>query len=133
MLAERRVSRVTAPRPAPFNSRWGDGEPNFSPDGKRLHFLSVRPLEPGGREDKENIWYVERAGAGWSAAKPVSGVVNAFDHHWLFSVASDGPLYLSSVREGGIGGREVYVSRCVGGIHRRPRARLRGASPAHRD
>ena len=111
----------TAPRPAPFNSRWGDGEPIFSPDGKRLYFLSFRPLEPGGREDKENIWYVERSGESWSAARPVSPLVNAFGHHWLFSVASDGTLYFSSVRDGGMGGRDIYVSRMVDGIHGQPR------------
>ena len=111
----------TAPRPASFNSPWGDGEPIFSPDGKRLYFLSFRPLEPGGKTDKENIWFVERAGDGWSEAKPVSPLINAFDHHWLFSVGSDGTIYFSSVREGGVGGRDIYLSRIVDGTYEQPR------------
>ena len=89
------------PPAASFMSPWGDGEPIFSPDGKRLYFLSFRPLTPGGRTDKENVWYVERAGEGWGEPKPESEAVNAFDHHWLFSVAADGTLYFSAVRDGG--------------------------------
>jgi len=111
----------TAPRPAPFNSPWGDGEPIFTPDGKRLYFLSFRPLEPNGKTDKENVWYVDREGEGWSAAKAASTLVNAFDHHWLFSAGPDGTLYFSSIREGGIGGRDIYVSRLIGGSHEQPR------------
>jgi ankyrin repeat protein len=111
----------TPPRPAPFNTPWGDGEPIFTPDGKRLYFLSFRPLEPNGKTDKENIWYVEREGEGWSAAQPVSALVNAFDHHWLFSAGPDGTLYFSSIREGGVGGRDIYISRLVDGRHEQPR------------
>jgi hypothetical protein len=110
----------TPPRPVSFGSSHGDGEPFFSPDGRRLYFLSLRPLTPGGAASKENVWYVERAASGWSEPRPVSPLVNAFEHHWLFSVSSSGTLYFSSIRNGGTGGRDFYRSRLVNGSHEQP-------------
>jgi ankyrin repeat protein len=121
MFSKRIGGLWTPPRPAPFNSPWGDGEPFITPDGKRLYFLSFRPLQPGGRSDKENIWYIERRSDGWSDPMPESSAVNAFDHHWLISVSADGTLYFSAVREGGFGGRDIYASRLVDGVHEAPR------------
>ncbi len=112
--------RWTRPRPAPFVSEYGEGEPIFAPDGERLYFLSMRPLEPGAEPGKENIWYVAREGDGWSEPRPLDPVVNEFDHHWLFSISEAGTLYFSSVREGGYGSRDIYRSRRVDGVHQRP-------------
>jgi ankyrin repeat protein len=110
----------TPPRAVPFGSSQGDGEPFFSPDGRRLYFLSLRPLQPGDDPNKENIWYVERTDSGWSEPRPVSAPVNAFNHHWLFSVSSNGTLYFSSVRDGGLGKRDIYRSRLINGSHEQP-------------
>ncbi len=112
--------RWTRPVPASFISEHGDGEPIFSPDGQRLYFLSMRPLEPGAEAGKENIWYVEREGNGWSDPTPVNRVVNEFDHHWLISISEAGTLYFSSVREEGYGGRDLFRSRSVNGVHQQP-------------
>ncbi|MCX6561185.1 MAG: ankyrin repeat domain-containing protein [Candidatus Aminicenantes bacterium] len=120
MVSKRIGGLWTVPRPVSFMSPWGDGEPFLSPDGKRLYFLSFRPLMPGGRTDKENVWYVERRGGDWGEPKPESEAVNAFDHHWLFSVAADGTLYFSSSRDGGMGGGDIYVSKMAGGVHQAP-------------
>jgi ankyrin repeat protein len=112
--------RWTPPEPAPFLSAYGDGEPIFSPDGRRLYFLSMRPLAPGAEPGKENIWYVEREGEGWSEPRPVDPAVNEYSHHWLFSVSESGTLYFSSIRDGGYGDRDLYRSRMVNGIHQPP-------------
>jgi ankyrin repeat protein len=110
----------TRPSPAPFVSEHGEGEPIFSPDGQRLYFLSMRPLEPGAEPGEENIWYVARERDGWSEPRPLDPVVNDFDHHWLFSISEAGTLYFSSVREGGYGSRDIYRSRRVNGVHQPP-------------
>jgi ankyrin repeat protein len=110
----------TAPEPVPFGTEHGEGEPIFSPDGQRLYFLSMRPLEPGGAPGKENIWYTDRTEEGWSDPRPISPLVNDFDQHWLFSVTDHGTLYFSSVREGGVGERDIYRSRLVDGSHQEP-------------
>jgi ankyrin repeat protein len=110
----------TAPEPVPFGSEHGDGEPIFTPGGQRLYFLSMRPLEPGAAPGKENIWYVERRGEGWSTPQPVSALVNDFEQHWLFSLSEDGTLYFRSVRAGGFGEGDIYRSRRVDGSHQEP-------------
>jgi ankyrin repeat protein len=111
----------TAPKPAPFCSEYGDGEPIFSPDGKKLFFLSFRPLKPGGPSDKENMWYVERTLEGWSEPKPVSPLINAFDLHWLFSVADNGTIYFASPSGKSYGSNDIYSSRLVNGEYEEPR------------
>lgn len=110
----------TAPKPAPFCSESGDGEPIFSPDGKKLFFLSFRPMEPGGPSDKENMWYIERTPEGWSEAKAVSPKINAFDLHWLFSIADNGTIYFASPSGNSYGQNDIYRSRCVNGEYEEP-------------
>jgi ankyrin repeat protein len=112
--------RWTAPRTAPFVSEYGDGEPIFSPDGRRLYFLSQRPLDAGGEPGKENIWYVEREGEGWSQPQPLDAVVNEYRHHWLFSITESGTLYFASIREDGHGRHDIYRSPRVNGVHQPP-------------
>jgi ankyrin repeat protein len=112
--------RWTRPRPAPFVSEYGEGEPIFSPGGERLYFLSMRPLEPGAEPGDENIWYVEPGRGGWSDPRPLGPAVNDFDLHWLFSISEAGTLYFSSVRQGGYGSRDIYRSRRVNGVHLPP-------------
>jgi hypothetical protein len=90
--------RWTPPEPAFFA---GDVQsradvPFCSPDGRRIYFLSRRPLEPGGRAGKENVWFVEKTGGGWGEPRPVSMAVNKLDVHWQISVTRDYTLYFSS-------------------------------------
>jgi ankyrin repeat protein len=120
LVSQLSESGWTRPRPAEFNTEHGEGEPIFSPDGQRLYFLSMRPLAPGSEPGDEHIWYVERAGEGWSEPRPVEAVVNAYQHHWLISVSEAGTLYFASVHEGGFGGHDIYRSRQVNGVHQAP-------------
>jgi ankyrin repeat protein len=121
ILRMRREDGVwTAPEPVLFNSDSGDGEPIFTPTGQRLYFNSFRPIEPGAGTDKENIWYLERVDDGWSEARPVSPAVNDLDLHWCISADESGTLYFSSVADGGLGGKDVYRSRLVDGVHQAP-------------
>ncbi len=110
----------TAPKPAPFCSEFGDGEPIFSPDGKKLFFLSLRPIEPDGPGGKENMWWVERIGEGWSEPKTVSPKINAFDLHWLFSIADNGTIYFASPSGNSFGQNDIYKSRFVNGAYEEP-------------
>ncbi|MBN1938831.1 MAG: ankyrin repeat domain-containing protein [Candidatus Aminicenantes bacterium] len=110
----------TAPRRAPFNSSYGDGEAIFSPDGRRVYFLSKRPIAPGAAPGKENIWRIERTAEGWTEPRPVSAAVNDFEQHWLVSVTKDETLYFSSIRDGGFGNKDLYRARMVDGVHQRP-------------
>jgi hypothetical protein len=71
------------------------GEPSFSPDGKKLFFLSRDPLEPGMPGDEENLWVSEKTAEGWSDPRPLSDKVNSKNPHFHHSVDRYGNLYFS--------------------------------------
>jgi len=110
----------TAPEPASFCSEYGEGEPIFSPDGTKLYFLSMRPMEPSGPSGKENIWYVEKSENGWSEPRPVSPLINAYDLHWLFSVSNKGTIYFASPSGKTLGANDIYCSKLVDGEYEEP-------------
>jgi ankyrin repeat protein len=110
----------TAPRIAEFSGvQLGDDVPLFSQDGTRLYFLSGRPLEPGG-PGGERVWFIERAGDGWSAPEPIRGGPNSMNHHWQFGVAANGNVYIGSSDPGGHGRGDLYVSKFVDGRYLEP-------------
>lgn len=79
----------------PEKSKVMRGEPFFSPDEKRLYFIS-RKSPPGKKEEgKENIWYMTRNLAGWSEPVSLDPVVNAMQMHWQFSLDKQGNLYFA--------------------------------------
>ncbi len=121
LFMEQKNGIWTAPKPAPFCSEYGDGEPIFSPDGKKLFFLSLRPLTPEGSAGKENMWYVERIEDAWSEPKPVSPLINSFDLHWLFSVAGNGTIYFPSSSGNSYGQNDIYSSRLIDGEYEEPK------------
>jgi hypothetical protein len=109
----------SGPRPFPFLE--GDGDsPAISPDGKRLYFLSTRPI-PGleGRKRKENIWVSHRVGGGWSEPQPLPPVINSLEMHWQISVDRAGNLYFGVWKVDPATDRtlehDIYVSRSQDG------------------
>jgi ankyrin repeat protein len=120
LMSERKNNRWTAPRFAPFP---GDGEgdvPFFSPDGKRVYFMSAQDLPGVPQSGKERIWYVDRTTEGWSGPKPVDPLVNDYPHHWHFSVDADHTLYFSSSVPEGLGEGDIYCAKRVDGKWQKP-------------
>lgn len=88
--------RWIAPRIAEFSALDTDDDvPFFSPDGERLYFLS--------RRGPVGIWYVERAGNGWSGPRYIEGGPNENNPYWQISVSDDGSIYTGS-------GGNIWVS-----------------------
>jgi ankyrin repeat protein len=112
--------RWMPPRIPSFYLDLGDTEPVFSRDGQRLYFLSQRPIKEGGEKNKENVWYVERTGNGWSQAKPLSPMVNSMELHWQISFAENDNIYFGSDETGGQGGSDIYLSRFKDGNYTQP-------------
>ena len=48
MVSHKRGTTWGTPEVAAFSGQWHDSEPALSPDGKRLYFVSNRPIHPGG-------------------------------------------------------------------------------------
>jgi Tol biopolymer transport system component len=124
----RRAGRWTEPRVASFSGRWSDADPHISPDGAWIYWISDRPL-PGdtgvvltkGR-DNYDIWFAERlANDEWGEPRhlgpPVSSPTTT---QWSPSVATTGNLYFGTVRSGGRGGNDIWMSRLVNGVYQTP-------------
>ena len=102
------------PERASFSGIYSDDSPFFAPDGKRLYFLSRRPVKHGSTSKKENIWYVERDDSqGWSEPEPLSHVINSGQLHWQFSIAQNKNVYYST-DEG------IKVSKYIKGEYQEP-------------
>ena len=97
--------RWTVARPASFSGRWSDMEPTMSPDGRRLVFVSNRPVDGGdtpldgffnGKKfiaGGGNLWRVDRVGDGWSAPVHLPAPLNTDPSTFAPSLARDGSLY----------------------------------------
>lgn len=111
----------SAPELATFSGKYFDKEPFVAPDGRRIFFASLRPvdgIEPKNRRDF-NIWFVEKTANGWSEPKHVGPAINSPAYENYPSVAAGGTLYFAGEREGGKGGNDLYRARIVNGKYER--------------
>lgn len=78
------------PAVAPFSGEHIDGEPCFSPDGRRIIFSSRRP-QPNAKRSR-NIWVSEKNGRVWGTAVPFDELPWDKTIHAL-SIAASGNVY----------------------------------------
>jgi len=87
----------TKPTTVDFSGKYSDDVPYLSPNGKKLFFISRRPINSGAKSGKENLWYVEKLNSeNWSEPKPVSSKINSGHLHWQFSIAKNQTIYFGS-------------------------------------
>ena len=121
MVSRRAGGRWSAPQVATFSGQWHDSEPTLSPDGKRLYFVSNRPLQPGGTPvtaamngrhfPGTNLWFVERSSGGWGTPMHVDGALNDGAMIYNPSVAANGDIYFSAHRADSGKAYQIYVAR----------------------
>jgi Tol biopolymer transport system component len=86
----------TAPEVAPFSGRYSDIDPFIAPNGQRLYFSSIRPVNGVLRGDID-LWMVERTPDGWGEPIWLGPNVNSPTADELYpSVSGDGTLYFAS-------------------------------------
>ena len=85
----------TAPVVAPFSGQYSDIDPLISPDGRRLYFSSIRPVD-GVSSGDIDIWMVERTATGWSDPVHLGPEVNSAADELYPSVTANGTLYFAS-------------------------------------
>lgn len=102
-----------APRSAPFcRIEYQDDCPYITPDGKRIFFLSRRPLQPGGPlANRENLWAAERKGGSWGEPVYQGEAVNSLSLHWQVSTDHEGNLYFGGQDPEGKTMGDIFVSR----------------------
>jgi hypothetical protein len=91
------------PVAAPFQGTGDALTPSFSADGNHVYFTSSRPVYP-----PVNIWRADRNGSGWDSPVKLDPPVNSDFDEWGSSVTSDGTVYFTSQRPGGLGAGDVY-------------------------
>ncbi|MBN1939204.1 MAG: ankyrin repeat domain-containing protein [Candidatus Aminicenantes bacterium] len=121
LMMKRIESRWTAPEWAPFSSPgFNDDVPFFTADGKRVYFISRRPL-PGEKEQgTEKIWYADRTPSGWAEPKPLDPGINERHMHWNFSVDKDRNIYFAGQAPDSLGMGDIYFARCADGKYETP-------------
>ncbi|HEU0015196.1 MAG TPA: hypothetical protein VFQ45_16010 [Longimicrobium sp.] len=120
LQTRRRGDGWAPPRMASFSGRWSDADPHYTPDGRRIFFISNRPVSGDTAASAYDVWFVEREGDGWSAPRRLEGPVNGPGTEWSPSPAANGNLYFGTVREGGRGGNDLYVARWTGAGYAEP-------------
>lgn len=99
------------PSMASFSGKFGDLEPAFTSDGKKLFFSSNRPLDGGTSSKDYDIWYVEKDGSKWSEPKNAGPTVNTLADEFYPSPAANGNLYFTAEYKHGIGKEDIFVCR----------------------
>jgi hypothetical protein len=104
ILTTREVNgRWTEPEVAPHMDDPGilNFEPCIAPDGKKFYFLSTRPdTAQGETEGGQDIWAMDRLGAGWGEPYNLGGPVNTDQAEYFPSVTREGTLYFTRTEKG---------------------------------
>lgn len=112
--------RWSPPKVAPFSGKHRDADPFVTADGKKLYFISDRPVDGKAKEDMD-IWVMDRAADGsWGEPRNLGPPVNTAASEWFPTVAANGTLYFGSGRPGGHGKTGLYLARVVGGKYADP-------------
>ena len=124
------VSRIenglwTVPVFASFSILNGsDDAPAYSPDGKRLYFLSTRPANHEKNNGNEKIWFTVKTSDGWTHPNPLPPIVNSLELiHWGISVDREYSVYFGvrptmDLRDGYNG--DIYCSKYRSGQYSQP-------------
>jgi len=122
LLMMKRVNgRWTPPAWASFSGPDVDDDvPFFSTDGKRIYFISRRPLPGETQTGSEKIWYADRTPNGWSVPRPSDPNVNSMNMHWEFSLDREKNLYFAGQAPGGFGLQDIYLAPFADGKYEKP-------------
>ncbi len=121
LMMKRVDGRWTPPAWASFSGPdFDDDVPFFSIDGKRIYFISGRPLPGETERGSEKIWYADRISSGWSEPRPLDPLVNSITKHWEFSLDRERNVYFSGQAADNLGMNDIYMARFANGKYERP-------------
>ncbi len=101
-----------------FGNSFKAGDPFFSLDGTSLFFTTNQTLNGDQKSDKD-IWLAEHKTGKFTNPRPLT-VVNSSTMESSPVLTANGSLYFSSMRPGGIGAGDIWVSRSIDGAFQTP-------------
>ena len=105
--AQRKKSSWTNPKKFIFNhSKYSQGQPAISPDGKMLFFASDMPGGFGGVD----IWVCVKVDSNWTDPINLGENINSENDEIFPYYNQKGELYFSSNRDTGMGGFDIYLA-----------------------
>jgi Tol biopolymer transport system component len=108
------------PSLAPFSDIGMNLHPAFSPDGKRLFFVSTRPLLKNGvSSNRADIWFVDRQENGWSNPVNIGNSINTENNESSPTVMSDRTIFFESNRNSDKKDWDIYVSYLINGVYQK--------------
>jgi Tol biopolymer transport system component len=117
-FSKKENGKWATPEVASFSGRWSDWDPFLSPDGKRIFFVSNRPLTDSDQskpQRKSHIWYANKlAGDSWSTPKYINEPFNLDGiGNYAPSVSRSGTLcFYSPARDKTVG--KSYYTKWLG-------------------
>lgn len=94
-VSHRMKGAWTTPEVASFSGTYSDIDPFLAPNGQRLYFSSIRPVDGVLRGDID-LWYVERTPDGWGEPVHLGPEVNSPADELYPSADARGTLYFAS-------------------------------------
>lgn len=85
----------SSPEIAPFSGTYTDIDPFITPNGQRLYFSSIRPLNGQAKADLD-IFYMERTSDGWGEPIRLGPEINTALDELYASIDARGTLYFGS-------------------------------------
>lgn len=135
VISKKANGKWSKPTVAPFSGQWKDWDPALSPDGKRLVFVSNRPVDTAVNQNKpqknHHLWYVDHiSGDQWSAPKHFDAPVNLLGFNdYGPSVSGSGTVCFCSKNRDGNKGMGGYYAKWLGDHYDKPKLlALNGAS-----
>lgn len=110
----------TEPQTAPFSGKFSDADPFITADGKKLFFISRRPLDHSERPKDFDMWMVERIGNNWSEPKNLGPEINSSKDEMYVSVSNNGTIYFSCSPGETRAQNDLYFSKPENGKYTRP-------------
>jgi Tol biopolymer transport system component len=116
----------TKPVVAPFSGKWHDWDPTLSPDGKRLIFVSNRPIDGADQtiaHKSHHLWYTDHlSGDTWSTPKRIDSPVNMEGYNdYGPSISASGTICFCSRNREGDKKMCAYYAKWLGDHYDKPR------------
>ncbi len=114
----------TSPKVAAFSGRYSDADPFISSDGKRMFFVSRRPVDPNispNAANRTDIYVMDKLPNGeWNEPQNLGRPINSEGSEFFPTLTNSGSLYFGSSRSGGLGGVDLYRSKFANGKFQEP-------------